>query len=76
MGVKPSRRDDLEGLAHILIYFLRGRLPWQGLSADNHVERRQMIGEMKQATPIEELCDGLPQAKLFIQTKAERVGGR
>lgn len=60
LGKEQSRRDDMEALAHMFLYFLRGSLPWQGLKADNLKQRYQMIGEVKRNTSIDVLCKGFP----------------
>lgn len=61
LGKEQSRRDDLEALGHMFMYFLRGSLPWQGLKADTLKERYQKIADTKRATPIFVLCDGHPE---------------
>lgn len=59
-GLEQGRRDDLESLAYILIYILKGRLPWQGIKEKNKYARYGMIGEYKRTEPIRSLCKGLP----------------
>ena len=60
LGREQSRRDDLEALGHVFMYFLRGGLPWQGLKAATNKQKYEKIGEKKQTTPIKELAEGFP----------------
>ena len=58
--VEQSRRDDMESLGYVLLYFCRGSLPWQGLKAATKKQKYDRIMEKKMTTPTEVLCRGFP----------------
>lgn len=60
-GIEQSRRDDLEAIGHMLMYFLRGVLPWSGLEAKTKQEKYRKIKEKKENTKLSELCAGFPE---------------
>jgi serine/threonine protein kinase len=79
MGMDEGPRDDLESLAYCWIYFLRGRLPWQGIAARTREEKFARIHEMKKTLTSSMLCEGLPAEFAqyldyvrHIRTKEER----
>jgi len=60
LGIEQSRRDDLEAVGYVLMYFNRGSLPWQGLKANAKKEKYEKIMEKKMSTPVEMLCKHFP----------------
>ncbi|KAI8461512.1 CK1/CK1/CK1-G protein kinase, partial [Phakopsora pachyrhizi] len=74
LGREQSRRDDLEALGHVFMYFLRGGLPWQGLKAATNKQKYEKIGEKKQSTPIKELCDNFPEEFSIYLNYVRKLG--
>ncbi len=64
---EQSRRDDLEAIGYVIVYLLKGYLPWQGIKANNKQEKYHKIMEKKMTTPVEILCKGLPSS-IFINS--------
>lgn len=61
LSAEQSAGDDLESLGYVLLYFLRGSLPWQGLKTPQTEDKCDRILAMKQSMTSGQLCDGLPQ---------------
>jgi serine/threonine protein kinase len=65
LGREQSRRDDLEALGHVFVYFLKGSLPWQGLKAATNKQKYEKIVEKKKNVLVEDLCDMIP-SRIFL----------
>jgi len=74
LGFEQSRRDDMESLGFVLMYFLRGSLPWQGLKATTKKQKYLRIMERKQATHPENLCRGYPTEFLAFFAHCSSLG--
>ena len=61
LGLTQSRRDDLESLVFVIVYLVKGRLPWQGIAVHPGQVHHDKVLMLKQATTAKTLCKGLPQ---------------
>ena len=59
-GGEQSRRDDIESIGYMMVYFMKKKLPWQGVTGARKMERYLKIYKLKKNTTPEVLCEGLP----------------
>ncbi|CAK85816.1 unnamed protein product (macronuclear) [Paramecium tetraurelia] len=59
-GYSLSRRDDMESLGYMLIFLLKGQLPWQNIQFTSEENKIKQVGQMKMKMEVSELCKGLP----------------
>lgn len=71
-GIEQSRRDDLESIGYMLLFFIKGKLPWQGLTGSTKSKRSANIFNVKSTTSLTELCEGLPK-EFFLYMKYCRL---
>ena len=68
LGVEQSRRDDIEALGYMMIYLMKGHLPWQGMVNSNPKKKYDRIKKLKIEIKLPDLCAGLPKECIkFIQ---------
>lgn len=73
LGIEQSRRDDIESISYVLVYLLKGRLPWQGIKAKTKKEKYEHIAQKKFATNAEMLCEGLPPEFMNFVNEARKL---
>ena len=59
-GIEQSRRDDLESIGYMLIYFLTKKLPWQGAGGTDRKTKRKNIFNIKKKISLNSLCKNIP----------------
>lgn len=72
--IEQSWGDDLESLGYVLLYFVHGSLPWQGLKAATEEERHKLIKQKKLEVSVEKLCEGLPEEFATYITYTRSLG--
>jgi serine/threonine protein kinase len=60
-GSEQSRRDDMEAIAYVLVFLMRGFLPWEGVRARDEADNAEKMLAAKEAISVEQLCEGLPE---------------
>ena len=73
-GLEQSRRDDMESIAYVILYFFRKKLPWQGLKCKDKNEKHAKIKEIKMSMTPEKLFEGLPQEFADYLTFVKKLG--
>ena len=59
-GNEQSRRDDIESIGYMIIFFMKKKLPWQGIKGNSYKECYHKLYLMKKHMELEILCRGLP----------------
>ena len=68
LGVEQSRRDDIESMGYMMVYLMKGHLPWQGMINSNPKKKYDQIKKLKLEIKLPVLCSGLPKECIkFIQ---------
>ncbi|OWF34814.1 Casein kinase I-like HRR25 [Mizuhopecten yessoensis] len=68
-NIPQSRRDDMESIGFMLMYFLRGPLPWQDVRNSNKNKKAAKILSIRKSVTIDDLCKGYPQEfAIYLKT--------
>ena len=61
LGMDLSRRDDMESIGYLLVYFIMGGLPWQEMKVEDTEDIFLTILNLKQSTKVAQLCKNAPE---------------
>ena len=73
-GIQQSRRDDLESLSYMMVYFYKGMLPWQNIPAKDKRDKLKKTYKKKTETSLDELCEGCPKEFKQIVRYSRNLG--
>jgi serine/threonine protein kinase len=78
LGIEQSRRDDIEALAYVIVYLIKGILPWQGIKIPKHIKdarkyKNKKILDSKMTITTQELCRGVPRCVEIMLQEARAL---
>ncbi|MCJ1345597.1 hypothetical protein MMC31_003805 [Peltigera leucophlebia] len=68
------RADDLESLGYVLVRFLHGSLPWDGLRVDDRNEKIKIIHAKKEAFDPSQVGDEIPRELILYFDHVRSLG--
>jgi serine/threonine protein kinase len=60
-GITQSKKDDLEAIGYLFVYFFKGKLPWQIIKNKDKLEKYRLIGQLKESLSTADLCKNMPK---------------
>jgi len=73
-GVHQTRRDDLESIGYMIVFFLKKELPWQGMREPRRVKKWRKIQQKKESVSCYDLTQGLPNEFTFYLETVKKLG--
>ena len=61
LGHTSSRRDDMEAIGYVIVFLIKGTLPWCGITCESFDEKLMKIAASKKKHVLTDLCKGLPE---------------
>ena len=72
-GYEQSRRDDLESISYMLLYFFKAKLPWMGVAGENKKEKDSNICNLKMNLKLSEIYDGIPEEYKYMLVYSRKL---